>query len=308
MGDVIEISPSPDLKHRISYRPLRRKRGTDGNESVIELSDSTDSQSSAQCKRVKRRKEAAEPKAGPSTSVVRSRASRCDIMSGSFSSALTSWYFSPRVTRRTRKLKGQTPAKRHASAAPQRDTSPVPPVQKPHAHAAREEQEQESQLESKPLTPAATGTPQLPDRQTPPLEHDPLPHESPPPASADVPEVAPEPYERLVERVREVVPDVQPAHVFDLLATRDTGVNNRDDLLNLVTHILLEDRSYPKDIKEKGRARAAPEEAAETSGNTNTSVDYTHPNPDRRLGKEYQNLSLVRINASFLLKLLTGME
>lgn len=224
---------------------------------------------------------------------------------GSFSFALTSWYFSPRVTRRTSKLKGQTRAKRQASAAPQRATSPIPPVQKPHAHDAREEQEQESQLESKPLTPsAATGTPQLPDRQTPPLEHDSLPHESPPPASADVPEVAPEPYERLVERVREVVPDVQPAHVFDLLATRDTGVNNRDDLLNLVIHILLEDRSYPRDIKEKGKARAAAEEAAETSGSTNTSVDYAHPNPDRRLGKVYQNLSLVRINFPFLLKLL----
>jgi len=79
MGDVIEISPSPDLKPRTSYRPLRRKRNADGNESVIELSDSTDSQSSTQCKRVKRRKEAVKPMAGPSR--VRSRASRCDIMS-----------------------------------------------------------------------------------------------------------------------------------------------------------------------------------------------------------------------------------
>jgi TRIAD3 protein (E3 ubiquitin-protein ligase RNF216) len=154
----------------------------------------------------------------------------------------------------------------------------------------------------------AAGTPQLPDRQIPPLEHDPLPHKSPPPASADPPEVAPEPYERLVERVREVVPDVLPAHIFDLLASRDTGVNNRDDLLNLVIHILLEDRSYPKDIKGKGKARAAAEDAAETSGDTNTGADYTHPNPDRRLGRVYQNLSLVRINFAFLLKLLTGME
>jgi len=179
----------------------------------------------------------------------------------------------------------------------------------PHAHAAREEQEEEMQLETKPLTPsAASGTPQLPDRQTPPLEHDPLPHESPPPASANVSEVAPESYERLVERVREVVPDVQPAHVFDLLATRDIGVNNRDDLLNLVIHILLEDRSYPKDLKEKGKARAAAEETAETSGDTNTSVDYTHPNPDRRLGLVYRKQSLVRINFTFLLKLPTGME
>ena len=81
MEDVIEISPSPELKPRTSYPPLRRKRNTDGNESVIELSDSTDSQSSTQFKRVKRLKEASEPRAGPSTSVVRPRASRCDIMS-----------------------------------------------------------------------------------------------------------------------------------------------------------------------------------------------------------------------------------
>jgi hypothetical protein len=220
---------------------------------------------------------------------------------GSFSFALTSWYFSLRVTGRSRKLKGQTPASRHASAAPQRVT---PPVQEPHAHAALLGQEQEVQLETKPLTPSvATGTPQLPDRQTPPLEHGPPPHESPPPATSDVLEDAPEPYERLVERVREVVPDVQPAHVFDLLASRDTGVNNRDDLLNFVIHILLEDRSYPKDIKGKGKASAATEKAAETSGDTNTSVDYTHPSPNRRLGLEYQNLSLVRIDFPFLLKI-----
>ncbi|KAF8499743.1 hypothetical protein F5888DRAFT_1685256 [Russula emetica] len=277
MGDVIDISPSPELKPRTGYRPLRRKRDTDGNESVIELSDSTDSQSSTQCKRVKRRKEAAESRAGPSTAVVRSRAS------------------SLRATRRPHKLKGQTPASRHASAAPQRATSPV---QKPHAHAALLEQEPEVQPETKPLTPsaaAATGTPQLPDRQTPPPEHDPLPHESPPPASADASDVAPEPYERLVERVHEVVPDVLPAHVFDLLAAHDTGVNNRDNLLNLVIHILLEDRSYPKDIKGKGKARAA---AEETSGDTNTSVDYTHP-PDRRLGRAYRNLSLKYLRSNF---------
>jgi hypothetical protein len=209
--------------------------------------------------------------------------------------ALASWYFSPRATgRRTRKLKAQTSVSRHASAAPQRASSPV---QKPPAHAALLEQEPEVQLEAKSLTPpAATGTPQLPDRQTPPLEHDLPPHEPTPPASAGVSEVAPESYERLVERVREVVPDVLPAHAFDLLTTRDIGVDNRDDLLNLVIHILLEDRSYPKDIKQKGKARAIAEEAEETSGDTNTSVDYTLPNPDRHLGKAYRNLSLVRNN------------
>jgi E3 ubiquitin-protein ligase RNF216 len=154
-------------------------------------------------------------------------------------------------------------------------------------------------VQTKPLTPpAATGTPHSPDHElTPLLEHDPVPRESLPPASADASEVAPEPYERLVERVREVVPDVLPAHVFDLLAERDTGIDNRDDLLNLVVHTLLEDRSYPKDIKGKGKARATVEKAAEISGDTdNTSVDYTHPDPNRRLGRVYRNLSLVRTN------------
>ena len=211
------------------------------------------------------------------------------------------------MTRRTRESKDQTPTSRHASAAPQRA---IPPVQKPHPHAALQEQELEVRLETKPLTPSAatTGTSQLPDRQSPPLERDPLPHESPPPSSADVSGVSPAPYETLVERVLEVVPDVLPAHVFDLLATHDSGVNNRDDLLNLVIHILLEDRSYPKDIKGKGKARAAAETGAETSVDTNTSLGYTHPDPNRRLGRAYQNLSLVRINFAFLLQLPTGME
>ena len=80
MEDVIDISPSPELKPRTGYRPLRRKRDTDGTGSVIELSDSTDSQNSTDYKRVKRRKEAAESRAGPSTSAVRTPASRCDII------------------------------------------------------------------------------------------------------------------------------------------------------------------------------------------------------------------------------------
>ncbi len=85
MRNVIEVSPSPELDPRTSYRPLRRKRNADGDESVIELSDSTESQGSTQHKRVKRRKEAAESSAGPSTSsnvrVGRSRVPRCDIVS-----------------------------------------------------------------------------------------------------------------------------------------------------------------------------------------------------------------------------------
>jgi hypothetical protein len=88
MEDVIEISPSPELEPRVVYRPLRRKREPlshpDGNESAIELTDSTDSQSSTPCKRAKRRKADVNPTAGPSSSrdipATQSRALRCGRM------------------------------------------------------------------------------------------------------------------------------------------------------------------------------------------------------------------------------------
>ena len=91
MGDVIELSPSPELEPQIIYRPLRRKRDPlflpDENESAIELTDSTDSQNSTPCKRVKRRKEFVKSSAGPSTSldgpVIRPGALRCGSMSAS---------------------------------------------------------------------------------------------------------------------------------------------------------------------------------------------------------------------------------
>jgi len=82
MEDVIEISPSPEPEPRTAYRPLRRKRvPLSGNESAIELTDSSDSQYSTPVKRAKRRKETVKPSAGPSTSKVpveQSRALRCD--------------------------------------------------------------------------------------------------------------------------------------------------------------------------------------------------------------------------------------
>jgi len=149
---------------------------------------------------------------------------------------------------------------------------------------------QELGVQTRPLTPSATtGTPQLPN-----LPPGPLPHESPPPVSTPDSEVAPEPYERLVERVREVVPDVLPRHVFELLAAHETVPHN--DLLNVVIHILLEDQSYPKDIKWKGKERAAGEKSADILGDSNTRVDYTHLDASRHLGRVYRDLSLVRID------------
>ena len=58
MEAVIDISPSPESQPQTEYRPLPRKRPLflpDGDDSAIELTDSTDSQSSLPYKRVKRR-------------------------------------------------------------------------------------------------------------------------------------------------------------------------------------------------------------------------------------------------------------
>ena len=57
MERVIEISPSPELEPQTIYRPLRRKRPLsrhDGEDSAIELTDSSDSRSSTPCKKRKR--------------------------------------------------------------------------------------------------------------------------------------------------------------------------------------------------------------------------------------------------------------
>jgi TRIAD3 protein (E3 ubiquitin-protein ligase RNF216) len=116
-------------------------------------------------------------------------------------------------------------------------------------------------------------------------------------------EVTQEPDERLVERVREIVPDVLPSHVFELLAQHKIAF--ADNLLDVVIHTLLEDPSYPKDIKGKGKERAAEKKLAEILGDNNMSIDYTHPNADRPVGPAYRGLSLVCANSPLFCELLT---
>jgi TRIAD3 protein (E3 ubiquitin-protein ligase RNF216) len=132
----------------------------------------------------------------------------------------------------------------------------------------------------------------MPNHQlTPPFEHIPLGHEPQSPIAVDAPEVEQESHERLVERVREVVPDVLPAHVFKLLSIHETAFAN--NLLDLVIHILLEDRSYPKDLKGKAKARTAEEKTTEIPGDTDTDVDYLLLDANRHLGSTYRTLSMV---------------
>jgi TRIAD3 protein (E3 ubiquitin-protein ligase RNF216) len=147
-------------------------------------------------------------------------------------------------------------------------------------------------------------SPQVPDhRLTPPFEHTPLGEELPPPVTADASEIVQESHERLVERVREVVPDVLPAHVLELLSMHETAFAN--NLLDAVIHTLLEDRSYPKDVK--GKAKAVNKETEEVLGNIDTDVDYTLLDTNRRLGSTYRTLSLVCFDFPFFRKLLSCM-
>jgi TRIAD3 protein (E3 ubiquitin-protein ligase RNF216) len=102
-----------------------------------------------------------------------------------------------------------------------------------------------------------------------------------------------ESHEVLVERVREVVPDVLPAHVFNLLDQHKAAFS--DNLLDAVIHTLLEDQSYPKDLKGKGKARGAEGNPSENPGDVNTSIDYANFDANRSRGPVYRGLCLVRL-------------
>jgi E3 ubiquitin-protein ligase RNF216 len=114
-----------------------------------------------------------------------------------------------------------------------------------------------------------------------------------------------ESHEKLVERVREVVPDVLPAHVFELLSTHENTFSK--NLLDAVIDILLEDRSYPKDLKGKAKARVAEKKTEEISEDIDTNMDYTLLDASRRLGSVYQKLSLVCFDFPFFRTLLICM-
>jgi TRIAD3 protein (E3 ubiquitin-protein ligase RNF216) len=202
---------------------------------------------------------------------------------------------SPRVIR-THTAKGRTKTSRQASGVSRRTT---PPDQIPHAHPTSIPGQDSGVIQIRgPTPPAIPGSPQVPNHQlTPPVEHIQPGHEPQPPATADASEAVQESHERLVERVREVVPDVLPAHVFKLLSTHEDTF--ADNPLDVVIHILLEDRSYPKDLKGKAKARAAEKETEESPGDIDTNMDYTLLDANRHLGSVYRNLSWVCFDFPF---------
>jgi E3 ubiquitin-protein ligase RNF216 len=148
---------------------------------------------------------------------------------------------------------------------------------------------------------------QLPNHDDPMMlapDHVPVNHERLPPANTASAKIAQEPDERLVERVREVVPDVLPSHVLKLLAQHKKATFS-GLLLDVIIHNLLEDQSYPRDAKGKGKERAAEKKLVEFFGNNSMNIEYTHPNADKPAGSTYRVLSMVCINSSLLRRFLT---
>jgi TRIAD3 protein (E3 ubiquitin-protein ligase RNF216) len=144
------------------------------------------------------------------------------------------------------------------------------------------------------MPPQHFGSHQLPyDEQILPPEHVPLVREPSPPAATHVLRVGQEPHEVLVERVREVVPDVLPAHVFNLLDQHKAAFAG--NLLDAVIHTLLEDSSYPKDLKGKGKATVAEGTSSENPGDVNPSIDYANFDVNRSRGPVYRGLCSVRL-------------
>ena len=203
---------------------------------------------------------------------------------------------------RTRTAKGQTRAARKASGVSRRTTPP----QILHARSTSGPGQEPGIIQIRdPTPPTNPASPQVSNHQLTPVEHIQPGHKPQLPATVDTSEAVRESHERLVERVREVVPDVLPAHVFKLLSTHENTFAN--NLLDVVIHILLEDRSYPKDHKGKAKARTAEKETEESPGDIDTNMDYTLLDATRHLGSVYHNLSLVCFYFPLFRTLLTCM-
>lgn len=112
-----------------------------------------------------------------------------------------------------------------------------------------------------------------------------------PSTHVDTPEIRRNPIDVYTDQVLEIVPDVLPEHVH-MLVTRYVQIS-KDNALEQVLHILLEDPTYPKvDKKGKGkRKREADDEDAKKSGKVN--VDYGDKDRHSEGGPFYIDLALV---------------
>ena len=145
-----------------------------------------------------------------------------------------------------------------------------------------------------PPDDAAASQVQLPERLTPP--------DSPPPREPSLqsivldeeppPSQEPEdPFQLCLAQVHEIVPDVLPEYVLQLIQTFE----EKDDLVGEVLHVLFEDPAYPR-IDSKGKAKAVlPERKAPSAHATTGEIDFSRVDRDRNGGPVYVELARVSL-------------
>lgn len=103
------------------------------------------------------------------------------------------------------------------------------------------------------------------------------------------PEVEAPPTDRFVAQVLEIVPDVEPAHVLELIER--FREQYKDKVIEPVLHSLFEDPSYPKVDKSKAKGKRKREnEDAEDEGR-HTKQLAVEPEPDPFLLKDPQRIA-----------------
>ena len=98
-------------------------------------------------------------------------------------------------------------------------------------------------------------------------------------------------------QVLEIVPDVVPEHARQLVLQYLNA--QKDNVVELVLHVLLEDPLYPKiDKKGKAKRKREPDDPLE-GASTRVNVDYGNRDRKGQGGEDYTRLALVRFTYSF---------
>lgn len=155
--------------------------------------------------------------------------------------------------------------------------------------------------------PSGAALDHIPERSRPAIEAPPLRREPsvilPPPTTQDVPVVSrdPDPLTGYVAQVLEIVPDVDPNYVLELVMRYLPDY--QDKVVEPVLHTLFEDPSYPKVGKGKGKRKRDEEDedeepstsrpAAQDKGKEKDTINYLDKNRHPTGGVHYLALAVV---------------
>ncbi|CAL1697818.1 unnamed protein product [Somion occarium] len=212
--------------------------------------------------------------------------------------------FAIRVTRSRTRSRKPTPLRSQPRAGP---SKPQPVKEKPYPLFLPDPEESfpgpSNRMSSPQPAPLAHNE-----------DHDPLFMPLPPSQSGSLLEPIPEtsavpqedgPYDRYVAQVLEIIPDVDPAHVVELIIRHHA--NYKEKVVEPVLHALFEDSTYPKKVdKGKGKRKR---ERSDDGGDERLSVkqrqsnkeevDYLKKDFNRIAGQHYIEAALQQLMTDF---------